>query len=62
VAPKTGLNLAEIENVIKYVLDEYGALNELVPIGEKWKGGNAVVTACKPGTKTKGNSGRSIFS
>jgi hypothetical protein len=37
--PKSGLTLPEIENVIKYVLDEYGALNELVPIGEKWKGG-----------------------
>lgn len=42
-APKTGLNLAEIEKVLKYVLDEYGALNEVVPLGDKWKGGTLLM-------------------
>jgi hypothetical protein len=41
--PKSGLNLNDFENVLKYVLDQYGALNELVPIGEKWKGGTLLL-------------------
>jgi hypothetical protein len=42
-SPKSGLNITEIENVLKYVLDQYGALNEVVPIGEKWQGGTLLL-------------------
>jgi hypothetical protein len=38
-APKSTLSIKEIEKVISYVLDQYGALNEVVPLGEKWEGG-----------------------
>lgn len=42
-APKSGLNISEIENVLKYVLDQYGALTEMVPLGDKWKGGTLLL-------------------
>ena len=42
-SPKSGLNISEIENVLKYVLDQYGALNEVVSIGEKWQGGTLLL-------------------
>lgn len=38
-APKTGLSIKEIEEVLSFVLDKHGALNEIVPLGEKWEGG-----------------------
>ena len=38
-APKTGITIAELEESISYVLDKFGALNEVVPLGEKWMGG-----------------------
>ncbi len=38
-APKTGLSLAEIEEVMSFVLDKYAGLTEIVPLGEKWVGG-----------------------
>ena len=38
-APKSTLSIGEIENVLSYVLDKHGALNEVVPLGEKWIGG-----------------------
>ncbi len=51
--PKQGLNIAEVEKVIKYVLDQYGALNEVVPIGEKWKGGTLLLQPANPELKPK---------
>jgi hypothetical protein len=41
--PKNSLTLAEIEKVLRYVLDEQGALQEIVPMGEKWIGGNLIL-------------------
>lgn len=38
-APKSTLSIKEIENVLSYVLDKHSALNEVVPMGEKWEGG-----------------------
>ena len=40
---KSGLSIKEIEKVITYVLDQYGALNELVPLGDKWHGGTMLL-------------------
>ncbi len=42
-APKTGLSVKEIEKVMCFVLDKYGALNEVVPLGEKWEGGKMLL-------------------
>ena len=51
-APKSGISVKELEKVITYVLDQYGALSEIVPMGEKWMGGNNDLTACQQGTAT----------
>ena len=40
---KTGLSISEIEKVMSYVLDQYGALSEIVPLGDKWKGGTLIL-------------------
>lgn len=42
-APKTGISVAEIEKVIRFVLDQYAALTEVVPLGEKWAGGTMIL-------------------
>jgi len=41
--PKTGISVNEIEKVMTYVLDRYASLTEVVPIGEKWKGGTLLM-------------------
>lgn len=38
-APKAGISISEIEEVMSYVLDKYAALTEVIPLGEKWSGG-----------------------
>ena len=38
-APKSGLSISEIEEVMNYVLDKHASLNEVIPLGEKWEGG-----------------------
>lgn len=42
-APKSTLSLKEIERVMTSVLDQFGALSEIVPLGEKWQGGKLVM-------------------
>ena len=37
------LNLAQIEESISYVLDKFGALQEVVPLGDKWHGGTMII-------------------
>lgn len=34
---KSGLSIRDFEKVMTYVLDQYGALSEIVPLGEKWQ-------------------------
>lgn len=41
--PKTGLTISEIEKVMSYVLDKYGSLNEVIPLGDKWIGGTMLL-------------------
>jgi hypothetical protein len=53
LAPKKGLTILEVENVVKYVLDQYGALNAVVPLGEKWKGGTLLLQPANPELKPK---------
>ncbi|WP_346864438.1 hypothetical protein [uncultured Draconibacterium sp.] len=52
-APKNSLSLKEIEKVMSYVLDKYGALNEVVPLGEKWEGGTMLLQPANPDLKPK---------
>ena len=40
---KTGFSVKDIEKVMTYVLDQYGALSEIVPLGEKWQGGTMIL-------------------
>jgi len=41
--PKNSLTLAEVEKVLRYVLEEQSALQEIVPMGDKWIGGNMLL-------------------
>ena len=50
---KTGLSIVEIEKVMRYVLDQYGALTEIVPLGEKWQGGTLVLQPANSELKPK---------
>lgn len=40
---KSGLSIRDFEKVMTYVLDQYGALSEVVPLGEKWQGGTLLM-------------------
>ena len=51
--PQTGLSIAEIEKVMSYVLDQYGALDEIVPLGDKWQGGTMLLQPASPELKPK---------
>jgi hypothetical protein len=51
--PKNSLSLSEIEKVLRYVLDEQGALQEIVPLGEKWIGGNMILQPANQTLKPK---------
>jgi hypothetical protein len=37
------LTLSEVEKVLRFVLEEQSALQEIVPLGEKWIGGNMLL-------------------
>jgi len=50
---KTGLSVADFEKVLTYVLDQYGALSEVVPLGEKWHGGKLLLQPANPELKPK---------
>jgi hypothetical protein len=49
VKPGNSLSLAEIEKVLRFVLEEQSALQEIVPLGDKWTGGTLIV---QPGNKS----------
>ncbi|WP_299582763.1 hypothetical protein [uncultured Sunxiuqinia sp.] len=46
--PRTGLSLADIEEVMSFVLDKYQGITHTVKLGEKWKDG---VMELKPGNR-----------
>jgi hypothetical protein len=52
-APKSQLSIGEIEEVLSYVLDKHAALNEVVPLGEKWEGGTMILQPANPELKPK---------
>lgn len=51
--PRNSLTLAEIEKVLRYVLDQQGALQEVVPMGDKWIGGNMILQPANASLKPK---------
>lgn len=51
--PKNSLTLAEIEKVLRYVLDQQGALQEIIPLGEKWAGGTMILQPANTSLKPK---------
>lgn len=51
--PKNALTLKEIERVLRYVLDEQSALQEIVPLSDKWTGGNMILQPANPSLKPK---------
>ncbi|OFX58029.1 MAG: hypothetical protein A2066_16010 [Bacteroidetes bacterium GWB2_41_8] len=51
--PKNSLTLSEIEKVLRFVLDEQSALQEIVPLGEKWTGGNMILQPANLSLKPK---------
>lgn len=53
VQHKNALTLHEIEKVLRFVLEEQGALSEIVPLGEKWVGGNMLLQPANGSLKPK---------
>ncbi len=51
--PKNSLTLAEVEKVLRYVLEDQSALQEIVPLGEKWTGGNMLLQPANLSLKPK---------
>ena len=47
------LTLSQIEESISYVLDKFGALQEVVPLGDKWHGGTMLLQPANPELKPK---------
>jgi len=51
--PKNSLTLAEVEKVLRYVLEDQSALQEIVPLGEKWMGGSMLLQPSNLSLKPK---------
>jgi hypothetical protein len=51
--PRNSLTLAEIEKVLRYVLEEQSALQEIVPLGDKWLGGTMLLQPANSNLKPK---------
>jgi len=51
--PRNSLTLSEIEKVLRFVLEEQSALQEIVPLGEKWIGGNLLLQPANLSLKPK---------
>lgn len=51
--PKNSLTLNEIEKVLRFVLEEKSALQEIVPLGDKWIGGNMLLQPANLSLKPK---------
>ena len=51
--PRNSLSLPEVEKVLRYVLEEQSALQEIVPLGDKWTGGNMLLQPANLSLKPK---------
>jgi hypothetical protein len=47
------IDLDSFEKLIKYTLDKYGMLQEVVPLGEKWTGGKMILQPSSPSLQPK---------
>ena len=47
------LTLSEVEKVLRFVLEEQSALQEIIPMGEKWIGGNMLLQPANLSLKPK---------
>ncbi|MEA3443658.1 MAG: hypothetical protein U9R19_02905 [Bacteroidota bacterium] len=47
------LTLPQIDEAISYVLDRFGALQEVIPLGEKWHGGTMILKPADPNLQSK---------
>lgn len=52
-APRTGLGLAEIEEVISFVMDKYQGITHTVKIADKWKNGTIEMKPANPDLQAK---------
>lgn len=52
-APRTGINLKEIEELFNHLLDKKGLLDEIVPLGERWEGGKMMLIPANPSLQSK---------
>ena len=51
--PKNSLTLTEIEKVLRFVLEEQSALQEIVSLSDKWTGGNMILQPANQSLKAK---------
>jgi hypothetical protein len=51
--PRNSLTLPEIEKVLRYVLEDQSALQEIVPLSDKWLGGNMLLQPANVSLKPK---------
>lgn len=51
--PRNSLSLAEVETVLRYILEQQSALQEIVPLGDKWIGGNMILQPANTSLKPK---------
>ncbi len=51
--PRNSLSLDEVEKVLRFVLEEQSALQEIVPLGDKWIGGNMLLQPANLSLKPK---------
>lgn len=51
--PKKGISIAEIEEVMRFVMDKYAGLSEVIPLGEKWIGGTMLLQPANTELKPK---------
>lgn len=49
----SGLSITDMEEVLNFVLDKHAALNEIVPLGDKWTAGTLKLVPANPELKPK---------
>jgi hypothetical protein len=48
-----GVDIDQLEKIVSFVLDKYAALQEIVPMGDKWTGGKLVMQPGNKGLQSK---------
>ena len=50
---QSGLSLHDIEKALTFILDRYGAVQENIPMGDRWKGGKLIIQPSNKELKSK---------